>query len=67
MLGIASVQNLMGDNDANIDKIQQLKLQQKKDWSPTLDDSGLTMEVRANRTNRLTYCLLRLSFTDYHE
>ena len=47
MLGIASLQNFLGENDATINKIQQLKLQQQqKDSSPTLDDSGLTMEVR---------------------
>jgi len=49
MLGIATAQNPMAELEANMEKIQQLKLKQKEPSprsSPELDDSGLTMEVK---------------------
>ena len=49
MLGIAAAQNPMAELEANMEKIQQLKLKQKAPSlrsSPELDDSGLTLEVQ---------------------
>lgn len=48
MLGIATAQNPMAELEANMEKIGQLKLKQKRHSprsSPELDDSGLTLEV----------------------
>ena len=49
MLGILTAKNPMGELEANMEKVEQLKLKQKVPSlrsSPELDDSGLTLEVR---------------------
>ena len=49
MLGIATAKNPMAELEANMERIEQLKLKQKAPSprsSPELDDSGLTLEVQ---------------------
>ena len=49
MLGVATAKNSMAELEANMEKIEQLKLKQKAPSlrsSPELDDSGLTLEVQ---------------------
>lgn len=54
MLGIATAQNPMAELEANMEKIGQLKLKQKRHSprsSPELDDSGLTLEMNSESEN----------------